>query len=116
MNPQDIADALEALRPGSGASVMEGPDGIVVGWNRAEPIPDEATLHAALAELPAKRAAREAKIAARRTRLRGLAQGAVGKDAAQLTPNELRAILALLLVRFEVLDDDGAVRPLEEWT
>jgi hypothetical protein len=117
LDPGDIAAALESLAPGSGASVVAGPDGQpLISWQRAEPVPDAAALRAAIAALAARRAAQEARLAARRQRLRQLAQSAVGKDVGALTPAEQRAVLALLLEKLGVLDDDGNVLPLADWS
>lgn len=41
-------------------------------------------------------------------------QGAVGKFIAELTANEVRALLALVLYRDGALDAGGKVRPLAE--
>ena len=113
MNNDDTLEALEALYPGSGASIADGR----ISWERPEPVPDEAAIQAAIAALAERRRLRALRIAARRQRLRDLAQATVGKDAAQLTATDLRALIALLLLeRFNVLDDNGVVRPLSEWT
>jgi hypothetical protein len=113
----DVAEAIESIAPGSGTMVSRDLAGkLNITWQRSEAPPDEATIRAAIAALPQKRAAQEAKIAGRRQRLRRLAEGAVGKDVTNLSQAERNAVVALFLERNGVLDDDGAVRPLAEWS
>lgn len=118
MNDLDIADiaaALEALSPGSGASVTRDDDEVRIAWQGAAPLPDETAIRTAILAIPQQQEEQTQRVIARRRRLQQLAQSAVGKDVATITPAEVRAMLALLLARFGALDASGAVRPLGEW-
>jgi hypothetical protein len=47
--------------------------------------------------------------------VRSLAQSAVGVPLADLTPPQVRSLLAVLLHRAGAVNSDGTIRPLSEW-
>ena len=78
-------------------------------------LPPEADLDAVARVLQAHNPDAESQFEALRRRLNALAQGAVGKDVADLASADVAALLVLLLQRSGGLTSRGRVRPLGEW-
>lgn len=85
-------------------------------WGLPGDPPTEGEITTAIADYDTAVAAVEAARAAKRTKQHGFAAGAVGQLPEDLTLAELGTLLALLLDLAGALDDDGYIRPLEEWS
>lgn len=77
--------------------------------------PTQAEIDAALAAKAAKQQQDLLDAAALRTRVRTLAQSAVGVQIDQLSGAQVRALIAILLHKQSAIDKNGAIRPLTEW-
>lgn len=102
--------AIAATYPGVAFTLAD--DATVVEWHRPGPRPDFAQT---LADYQAARDQDAAAAAALRTRVRQIAQGAVGVQIDQLTALQTRALLAVVLHKAGAIDKNGAIRPLNEW-
>lgn len=93
-------------------------DGDVVRSKTVEewgaPLPADPTPAESAAAIQAREARRDEARERRRVRIR-LAQSAVGVHVKDLTASQRVALVELLLFRAGALDDDLAVRPLDEW-
>lgn len=79
----------------------------------ADPTPAESAATAAALQAAAQQAEQDA--AALRTKVRTVAQSAVGTAFDQLTAAQLRALVGVLLWESGALDKNGVVRPLADW-
>lgn len=79
----------------------------------ADPTPAQIT--AAIAARSAQAQQDKDDAAALRTRVRTLAQSAVGVQLDQLTALQVRALIAMLLHKQGAIDKNGAIRPLNDW-
>lgn len=82
------------------------------------PLPSDPTPAEVAAAIAAKAAAEQqtkADAAALRTRVRALAQSAVGVQLDQLSAPQVRALIAVLLHKQNAIDKTGAIRPLADW-
>jgi hypothetical protein len=87
----------------------------ISAWHLPGPQPTPEQLQAASDAVDALAAQAAQEAAALRTKVRTTAQSAVGVSIDQLTNNQVRALLAVLLWREGALDKDGKVRPFAEW-
>jgi hypothetical protein len=79
----------------------------------SDPTPTE--IAAAIAAKDAQAAQDTADASALRTRVRTLAQSAVGIQFDQLSGAQVRALIAILLHKQGAIDKNGAIRPLADW-
>jgi hypothetical protein len=82
------------------------------------PLPPDPTLTESAAAIAARETARGNRRAAallRRQGMLALAESAVGVKVGQLTPRQVEALLGVVLLQADALDDGLLVRPLEEW-
>jgi hypothetical protein len=82
------------------------------------PLPSDPTpleIAAAIAAKDAQAAQDAADASALRTRVRTLAQSAVGLSIDVLTAGQIKALVILLLHKEAAINKAGIVRPLDEW-
>lgn len=77
--------------------------------------PTQAEIDAAIAARAAAEQQARADAMALRTRVRTLAQSAVGVQVDQLTAAQVRALIVVLLHKQGAIDRAGAIRPLNDW-
>lgn len=77
--------------------------------------PTPAEIAAARAERDAQAVQDKADATALRTRVRTLAQSAVGIQIDALSAPQVRALIAILLHKQGAIDKSGAIRPLADW-
>lgn len=116
----NLANALRYLFPN--ASPLrdyeirdEGAGAYIAVWNLQAAQPTEAELQAASDAYDAAKAQADSDAAALRTRVRTVAQSAVGVLITDLTAAQVRSLLAVLLWKGGALDKDGRIRPLADW-
>lgn len=102
--------AIVATYPGVVFALAD--DATVVEWHRPGPRPDFAQ---ARADYQAARDQEAADAAALRSRVRILAQSAVGVQIDALSAPQVRALIAVLLHKAGAIDASGGIRPLTEW-
>jgi hypothetical protein len=87
-------------------------DATVLEWHQPGPRPDFVQIVADDDAAAAQEAQAEAAL---RTRVRALAQSAVGVQIDQLSAPQVRALIAILLYKQGAIDKNGATRPLVDW-
>lgn len=107
----DFALAVERLVPGAQYHHSDSYQGLFDTWFDARPIPTEAELDQAWADIESEMA----DAATARSNLKAIAQGTVGKSYTDLTVDELKALLAILIMESGSLESDLTIRPLGQW-
>lgn len=87
-------------------------DATVLEWHRPGPRPDFAQVRVDYLAIQDRQGA---DASALRTRVRTLAQSAVGSSIDMLTAGQIKALVVFLLHKQGAIDSAGAVRPLNEW-
>jgi hypothetical protein len=87
----------------------------ILTWIGAATQPTPAQIAARVAALQAAEAQEGAENETLRTRVRALAQSAVGVQVDQLTAAQVRALFIVFLYKRGAIDRSGTVRPFGEW-
>lgn len=116
----NIPNALRYLFPNASPlrdyEVRDGESGAyIAAWNLQVPQPTPVELQTASDAYDVAKAQTDADTAALRTRVRTLAQSAVGVQIDALSGLQVRALLVILLRKDDAIDRAGAIRPLAEW-
>lgn len=89
--------------------------GAILTWSGPAPQPTPAQIATRVATLRAAETQEGVDADALRTKVRTLAQSAVGIQVDALSAPQVRALLIVLLYKRGAIDRTGAIRPLSEW-